>query len=109
MTNETKTAAASEGVVSTRAQQQISLPGIWDRCRDFVTEQSAGEWSEKDIADDTDKLFSFISDEIARSGVPDMLRLLQTISILDELHTTSLPWDLIRKIRAAIAKATGAE
>jgi hypothetical protein len=48
------------------SKEQIALPGLWYRCRDFVTEQSAGEWSDKDIADDADRLFSFISDEIAR-------------------------------------------
>jgi hypothetical protein len=38
--------------------------GLWYRCRDFVTEQSAGEWSDKVIADDTDAMMKFVLAEI---------------------------------------------
>jgi hypothetical protein len=41
--------------------------GLWYRCRDFVTEQSAGEWSDKVIADDTDAMMKFILAEIERA------------------------------------------
>lgn len=37
--------------------------GLWYRCREFVTEQSAGEWDDKTIADDADKLFEFVMSE----------------------------------------------
>lgn len=40
---------------------------LWYRCRDFVTEQSAGEWDDKTIADDADKLFEFVTAEIKAS------------------------------------------
>lgn len=39
--------------------------GLWYRCRNFVTKQSAGEWSDKVIADDTDSLVKFVMTEIA--------------------------------------------
>lgn len=41
--------------------------GLWYRCRDFITDQSAGEWDEKTIADDADKLFAFVTAEITLS------------------------------------------
>ncbi len=34
------------------------------RCRDFVTEQSKGEWSTEDIEEDAVKLFEFVAEQI---------------------------------------------
>ena len=39
--------------------------GLEERCREFVEEQSCGEWSEKDVAMDTKKLHEFVLREIA--------------------------------------------
>lgn len=36
------------------------MTSLWNRCRDFVEEQSAGEWDDKTIADDADKLMEFV-------------------------------------------------
>jgi hypothetical protein len=36
-------------------------------CRDFVREQSGGEWSEKVEREDADKLLAFVRDKIARA------------------------------------------
>jgi len=44
--------------------------GLWYRCRDFVTEQSAGEWSDKVIADDTDAMVKFVLAEIELAKAP---------------------------------------
>ena len=44
----------------------LGTGALWYRCRDFVTEQSQGEWSDKDIADDTDKLVVFVLGEVNR-------------------------------------------
>jgi hypothetical protein len=38
--------------------------GLWYRCRKFVEEQSAGEWDDKTIADDADKLMEFVVKEV---------------------------------------------
>ena len=35
------------------------------RCREFVEEQSCGEWSDKDVEMDTKKLHEFVLREIA--------------------------------------------
>ena len=39
---------------------------LWYRCRDFVTEQSAGEWDDKAILEDTEKLERFVLAELNR-------------------------------------------
>jgi len=38
------------------------------RCREFVEEQSCGEWSDKDIEMDTRKLLAFVLEEIERAA-----------------------------------------
>ncbi len=40
---------------------------LWYRCRDFVTEQSCGEWDAKTIAEDTDKLCKFVMQEMGKA------------------------------------------
>ena len=42
----------------------MSDSDLWRRCRDFVEEQSAGEWDDKTIADDADKLMEFVMREV---------------------------------------------
>jgi hypothetical protein len=37
--------------------------GLWHRCRDLVEEQAAGEWDDKTIADDADRLMKFVMAE----------------------------------------------
>jgi len=39
--------------------------GLWHRCRNFVDEQSCGEWDDKTIADDADLLMNFVNSERA--------------------------------------------
>lgn len=43
--------------------------GLWYRCRDFVTEQSDGEWDDKTIANDADKLMDFVNKEGAGQDI----------------------------------------
>jgi hypothetical protein len=57
--------------------------GLWYRCMAFVEEQSAGEWDQKTIVDDADKLMAFVTAEIraADNAAQDQL----TIRMGDEL------------------------
>jgi hypothetical protein len=48
--------------------QRMSDSDLWRRCRNFVEEQSAGEWDDKTIADDADKLLEFVMLEV-RSAI----------------------------------------
>lgn len=36
---------------------------LWIRCRNFVEEQSTGEWDDKTIANDADQLMKFVMNE----------------------------------------------
>lgn len=62
MTGTTNTAAGGQGHQYAGAER-----GLLGRCRDFVTEQSAGEWDDKTIANDADKLMAFVSIEDGRA------------------------------------------
>ena len=70
--------------------------GLWYRCRDFVTEQSAGEWDDKTIADDADKLFAFVT---AESAATKLLKALQ--------DATGSSAAILIRARAAVYEATG--
>lgn len=39
---------------------------LWHRCHDFVEEQSSGEWDDKTIVEDADKLLQFVCREHAQ-------------------------------------------
>lgn len=78
--------------------------GLWYRCREFVTEQSAGEWDDKTIADDADKMMAFVNRERA-----DMLEALKAArdhtNAIQHSQETRLN-DIYDILSAAITKAT---
>lgn len=95
MKKETTHTEASEGAISTLLSMQTSIFAALGCTEINYRSPLKLEKAAEQIA-----RFAKASDEYRT-----MLAVLQEISILDQKNTTSLPWDLILKIRAAIAKA----
>lgn len=106
MTGTTNTAAAGQCHQHASAEQ-----GLLGRCRDFVTEQSAGEWDDKTIANDADKLMAFVSIEVARAcnAHDELLEALKRIVTAYDLpgHWQDEVAQAMGQARAAIACAEG--
>ena len=86
----------------------MSDDGLWYRCRDFVEEQSAGEWDDKTIADDADKLMEFVRRET------EQLRsaLTQFVAACDTAPPTSLMIEIgmaCQAAKGALAQVTRQE
>lgn len=79
--------------------------GLWYRCREFVTEQSAGEWDDKTIADDADKLMKFVTKETSsiRDALSDTLMLLKAFT----RETDEVAMAVRDNAEAAIAASAG--
>jgi hypothetical protein len=45
--------------------ENTTKSALWHRCHAFVEEQSCGEWGDKDVNEDTEKLYSFVLAELA--------------------------------------------
>jgi hypothetical protein len=73
------------------------MSALWNRCRDFVEEQAAGEWDEKTIADDADELMKFVMKEtqVLRSALN------QFVAACDTAPPTSLMLEIGMARKAA--------
>lgn len=89
--------------------------GLWCRCRDFVEEQSCGEWDDKTIADDADKLMEFIYREIIADRTTgrdslfnEMVKAIEFVRPFFSPHEPTAPnaTDCLRKLDAVIEKVS---
>ena len=63
----------SDCVLKIKGKRSDTMNMLWIRCRNFVEEQSAGEWDDKTIANDADQLMKFIMTETQalRGALPE--------------------------------------
>jgi hypothetical protein len=80
---------------------------LWIRCRNFVEEQAAGEWNDKTIADDADKLMEFVM----RETQPMRAALTQFVAACETAPPTSLMIEIgmaCKVARSALCSAASA-